>query len=78
MDNLVSFFKMLNYITTGGLQRYVADQGFADSLLYFGAKTTSEVVPATVCNTPSSSEESGCLLNRARTPIGVPSWLAFN
>ncbi len=42
-SNLVSFFKMLNYMTTGGLQQYVADQGFADSLLYFGAKTTSEI-----------------------------------
>ncbi|GEM_PF-3735139 len=29
--------------TTGGLQQYVADQGFADSLLYLGAKATSEV-----------------------------------
>jgi len=42
-SNLVSFFRMLNYITSGGLQQYVADQGFADSLLYFGAKTTSEM-----------------------------------
>jgi predicted ATPase len=42
-SNLVSFFKMLNHITTGGLQQYVADQGFADSLLHFGAKATSEI-----------------------------------
>jgi predicted ATPase len=42
-SNLVSFFKMLNYMTTGGLQQYVADQGFADSLLYLGAKVTTEI-----------------------------------
>lgn len=42
-SNLVSFFKMLNCLTTGGLQQYVADQGFADSLLYLGAKVTTEV-----------------------------------
>ncbi|MDX9724127.1 MAG: AAA family ATPase [Myxococcota bacterium] len=42
-SNLVSFLRMLNYMTSGGLQQYVATQGFADSLLYFGAKTTSEL-----------------------------------
>jgi predicted ATPase len=42
-SNLVSFFKMLNYMTTGALQQYVADQGFAESLLYFGAKATTEI-----------------------------------
>ena len=42
-SNLVSFFKMLGYLTTGGLRQYVADQGFADSLLYMGAKATSEI-----------------------------------
>lgn len=42
-SNLVSFFKMLNCVTTGAFQQYVADQGFADSILYFGGKTTSRV-----------------------------------
>ena len=37
------------------------------------ARTTSEAVPATVCNTASSSQESGRLLKRARTPIGASS-----
>lgn len=39
-SNLVSFFKMLNYMMTGNLQRYVGESGFADSLLYYGAKKT--------------------------------------
>lgn len=38
-SNLVSFFKMLNYITTGGLQNYVAKQG-ASQLLFYGSKVT--------------------------------------
>lgn len=42
-SNLVSFLRMVNYMTSGGLQNYVADQGFADSLLYFGSKTTTEI-----------------------------------
>ena len=41
-SNLVSFLRMVNFMTTGGLQTYVADQGFADSLLYFGSKTATE------------------------------------
>jgi predicted ATPase len=42
-SNLVSFFKLLNAMMGGGLQRHVADQGFADALLYFGGKTTTEM-----------------------------------
>ncbi|MFH1743940.1 MAG: AAA family ATPase [bacterium] len=42
-SNLVSFFKMLNNMTTGNLQGHVEKQGSADTFLYFGAKTTSEI-----------------------------------
>ncbi len=42
-SNLVAFFKLLNYMMTAGLQQYVADQGFADSLLHLGAKTTADI-----------------------------------
>lgn len=42
-SNLVSFFKMLNYMTTGALQRYVAECGFANSVLHYGAKTTPQL-----------------------------------
>ncbi len=42
-SNLVSFLRLVNFLTTGGLQKYVADQGFAESLLYFGSKTTTEI-----------------------------------
>ncbi len=42
-SNLVSFFKLLNYLTTGGLQTFIGEQGFADSLLYYGSSTTSRI-----------------------------------
>jgi len=32
-SNLISFFKMLNFMMTGALQKYIGDSGFADSLL---------------------------------------------
>lgn len=45
-SNLVSFFKMLNFITTveGGLQTWVGKEGGASSILFYGAKTTSKLV----------------------------------
>jgi len=42
-SNLVSFFKLLNFMTTGALQTYIARQGGADSLLFYGIKTTEYI-----------------------------------
>lgn len=42
-SNLVSFFKMLNYLTTQALQRFIAESGFANSLLHYGTKTTQQL-----------------------------------
>ena len=39
-SNFVSFFKMLNVMTTGALQEHVGGQGGANSLLHYGAKNT--------------------------------------
>ncbi len=39
-SNLVSFFRMLNFMTTGSLQNFIGEQGYADSVLYFGSATT--------------------------------------
>jgi predicted ATPase len=39
-SNLVSFFKMLNYMTTGSLQQFVGQEGFADSILHYGSAHT--------------------------------------
>jgi predicted ATPase len=42
-SNLVSFFKMLNHITTGALQSYIASGGFADAFLNYGSKQTNNI-----------------------------------
>lgn len=42
-SNLVSFFKLLNYLTTGALQTFIGEQGYADSLLHYGASTTARI-----------------------------------
>lgn len=42
-SNLISFFQMLNYMTTGALQTFIGQNGFADSLLHYGSKKTSRL-----------------------------------
>ena len=38
-SNLISFFRMLGFISTGGLQEHVGREGGSKSLLHFGART---------------------------------------
>jgi predicted ATPase len=42
-SNLVSFFKMLNEMMAGRLQRYIAASGRAQSILHFGPKVTPQM-----------------------------------
>lgn len=42
-SNLVSFFEMLNYMTTGALQTFIGKNGSANSFLYYGSKNTTRV-----------------------------------
>jgi predicted ATPase len=42
-SNLVSFFSMLNMMSTSALQEYIATRGFANSLLYYGSKYTKTI-----------------------------------
>lgn len=42
-SNVTSFFKMLNFLTTGALQEYVARSGYADSILHYGLKRTARM-----------------------------------
>lgn len=39
-SNFISFFQLLNFLTTGALQKFIVPRGGADSLLHFGPKTT--------------------------------------
>ncbi len=42
-SNFISLFEMLNAMITGSLQLYIGLHGYADSLLYSGSRTTSEI-----------------------------------
>lgn len=41
--NFLSFFRMLNYITSKGLRNFVGISGGADALLYYGSKKTPQM-----------------------------------
>lgn len=43
-SNLISFFKMIQQMLEGNLQRYVSKQGGPDALLHFGRKKTEHMV----------------------------------
>ena len=45
-SNLVSFFRMLNFLSTGALQDYIGRNGGSDSLLHYGRKTTTQMEAA--------------------------------
>ena len=42
-SNLVSFFRMLGYLTTGALQRYIGEAGTAETLLHYGSGVTEQI-----------------------------------
>ncbi|NJD01763.1 MAG: DUF2813 domain-containing protein [Ruminiclostridium sp.] len=42
-SNFVSFFRLLNYMTSNSLPSYIAEKGGANSLLHFGIKTTTSL-----------------------------------
>jgi predicted ATPase len=42
-SNMVSFFRMLNFLSTGALQDYVGRNGGSDSLLHYGRQTTPQM-----------------------------------
>ena len=45
-SNLVSFFRMLNFMVTGALQEYIGREGTSDSLLYYGRQNTPKMQAA--------------------------------
>ena len=42
-SNLISFFRMLNYMTTDGLQNFIAKNGMANAILHFGPAFTKTI-----------------------------------
>ena len=41
-SNLISFFRLFNYLMSNGLQQHIASAGFADAMLYYGAKEPTD------------------------------------
>ena len=64
-SNLISFFQMLNYMTTGALQTFIGQNGFADSLLHYGSKMTSRLSAELSFEDNQSTDKYGFTLAHA-------------
>lgn len=42
-SNIISFFKMLNFMMTDALRQFVPDQGYARSILHYGPELTTKI-----------------------------------
>lgn len=71
-SNLVSFVRMLNYLASGALQRFVAESGGASSNLHFGAKVTPQIETRLTFET-----KTGTTVYYARLFHVAPDELAF-
>ena len=56
-SNLISFFRLLNYLQSGGLQNYVGEQGGANALLFYGAKRTQQIISTIEFETESGTNQ---------------------
>lgn len=65
-SNLVSFFKMLGYLTTGALQRYIGEAGTAETLLHYGSGQTPQMEAELVFEGGNSSNTYGITLAPAQ------------
>lgn len=64
-SNLISFFQMLNFITTGAIQKYIGQSGTSDSLLYFGSKKTTRLVAEITFSDHQSIDKYKFILSHA-------------
>ena len=62
-SNLVSFFQMLNFMTTGALQTYIGISGYANSLLYYGSKKTARLESEITFSDNSAIDKYGFTLS---------------
>ena len=42
-SNLISSFKLFNHLMSNNLQQHIATSGYADAMLYYGAKRTPQI-----------------------------------
>ncbi len=75
-SNLVSFFKLLNFLTSKGLQVFIGKQGGADALLYYGSKNTDKI-EFSVCLKQSECNEHRSTQYDAKLVHGMPDRLFF-
>lgn len=52
-SNLISFFRLVNYLMSNSLQQHIASAGFADAMLYYGAKRTPQMSATLNFSTPA-------------------------
>lgn len=64
-SNLLSFFKLLNFITSKNLQEHVAKYGGADKLLHYGAKRTPQMEGTLYFSTDMGSNLYHMILTKA-------------
>jgi predicted ATPase len=75
-SNLVSFFKVLNFITSKSLQVFIGKQGGADALLFYGSKST-ESIEFSVNFEKSGENENYETMYDAQLLHGMPDRLFF-
>ncbi len=75
-SNLVSFFKMLNFITTEGLQVFLGKQGGTESLLYYGPKHTDKI-EFTLAFQQGANESTKTTNYSVKLSHGMPDKLFF-
>lgn len=64
-SNLVSFFSLINYMTSGGLQKWVAEHGFANSILFYGVKNTTRIEASLRFESDDFEDEYAFILSHA-------------
>lgn len=64
-SNLISFFRMMNYLTTEALQSYIGQEGYASSLLHLGPKVTPHIQADFLFTGDQGSDEYSFVLTYA-------------
>lgn len=68
-SNLVSFFRMLNYMMTGALQTYIGKSGSAENLLHYGSKKTARIAAEIEFNSAKDEDSYQFSLSHAAGDI---------
>lgn len=79
-SNLISFFKMLNFMTTRELQLYIGKTGGADSILFYSSEVTPHIESTMTFDTDSGSNIYYMSLIHATGDrlIFADEWLSFS